>query len=77
MKKFKKSGHCSSRTPLAILNELRTGLDYKVVLADGPPHNPNFLASVEVRSFNFYWYYLYTKFVKVLRLVLCFTNGNI
>lgn len=48
-KKRRKNGSIqSSQTPLAILNELRSGLVYKIVSSDGPPHSPNFLASVEV-----------------------------
>ncbi|XP_014241002.1 double-stranded RNA-specific editase 1 isoform X2 [Cimex lectularius] len=49
-KKMRKNG---SHTPLAILNELRSGLQYKIVSSDGPPHSPNFLASVEVDGIVF------------------------
>lgn len=53
VKRLKRNGFSSSQTPLAVLNELRTGLNYKVVLSDGPPHSPNFLASVEVDGIVF------------------------
>ncbi|KAK9508478.1 hypothetical protein O3M35_006027 [Rhynocoris fuscipes] len=53
-KKRRKTGAVqTSQTPLAILNELRPGLVYKIVSSDGPPHSPNFLASVEVDGIVF------------------------
>ncbi|XP_066906532.1 double-stranded RNA-specific editase Adar isoform X2 [Halyomorpha halys] len=54
VKRLKKDGCLSaSQTPLALLNELRSGLNYKIVLSDGPPHCPNFLATVEVDGILF------------------------
>uniref|UniRef100_A0A0A9ZHZ6 Double-stranded RNA-specific editase 1 n=1 Tax=Lygus hesperus TaxID=30085 RepID=A0A0A9ZHZ6_LYGHE len=44
----------SSQTPLAILNELRTGLVFEISCASGPPHNPNFTATVEVDGVRYH-----------------------
>ncbi|BES99094.1 adenosine deaminase [Nesidiocoris tenuis] len=44
----------SSQTPLAILNELRNGLVFEISSATGPPHNPNFTASVEVDGVKYH-----------------------
>ncbi|KAG5873110.1 hypothetical protein JTB14_030041 [Gonioctena quinquepunctata] len=49
-----KKGGVSGINPISVLNELKAGLEYKIIDKSGPSHNPTFKVCVEVDGQNYY-----------------------